>query len=183
MDRKFKKMDKQFENSSRMTKKKPRETTENPAYHQPFKFPGQYEDEETGLYYNRFRYYMPEEGIYTQRDPIGLAGGNPTVYGYVWNTLTQLDPWGLSEHRGRIQAQGVNLEKSVPWTQNNPPTVAEGLQMLDDLENQLSRAERKLRAPQIEKARSFIKNTGRAGGIDMLLLVKLFKFLAQDMKE
>ena len=32
--------------------------------------------------YNRFRYYLPDEGIYTQRDPIGLAGGNPTVYGY-----------------------------------------------------------------------------------------------------
>ncbi|MCL1923976.1 MAG: RHS repeat-associated core domain-containing protein, partial [Defluviitaleaceae bacterium] len=54
-----------------------------------------YEDEETGLYYNRFRYYMPEEGIYTQRDPIGLAGGNPTVYGYVYNTNSQIDPWGL----------------------------------------------------------------------------------------
>ena len=37
---------------------------------------------------------MPEEGIYTQRDPIGLAGGNPTVYGYVHNTLTQIDPLG-----------------------------------------------------------------------------------------
>jgi len=48
----------------------------------PFRFQGQYEDIEAGLYYNRFRYYMPDEGIYTQRDPIGLAGGNPTVYGY-----------------------------------------------------------------------------------------------------
>ena len=80
---------------ARITKKKPREVSNNPAYHQPFKFPGQYEDEETGLYYNRFRYYMPGEGIYTQRDPIGLAGGNPTVYGYVYNTLMQIDPWGL----------------------------------------------------------------------------------------
>ena len=59
------------------------------------RFPGQYEDEETGLYYNRFRYYMPDEGIYTQRDPIGLAGGNPTVYGYVWSITTQIDPFGL----------------------------------------------------------------------------------------
>ena len=50
--------------------------------HCPFIFQGQYEDIEAGLYYNRFRYYMPDEGIYTQRDPIGLNGGNPTVYGY-----------------------------------------------------------------------------------------------------
>ena len=60
-----------------------------------FRFPGQYEDEETGLCYNRFRYYMPSEGMYTQRDPIGLAGGNPTLYGYTWNSLTQVDPLGL----------------------------------------------------------------------------------------
>ena len=33
--------------------------------------------------------------MYTQRDPIGLAGGNPTVYGYVKNTLSQIDPFGL----------------------------------------------------------------------------------------
>lgn len=45
----------------------------------PFRFQGQYEDEETGLYYNRFRYYNPETGQYTQQDPIGLAGGNPTL--------------------------------------------------------------------------------------------------------
>jgi len=38
---------------------------------------------------------MPSEGMYTQRDPIGLAGGNPTTYGYVFNTLQEVDPWGL----------------------------------------------------------------------------------------
>ena len=63
----------------------------------PFRFQGQYEDEETGLYYNRFRYYDPVDGIYTQRDPIGLAGGNPTVYGYVSNPTRQIDPLGLHE--------------------------------------------------------------------------------------
>ncbi|MBQ3163107.1 MAG: AHH domain-containing protein [Lachnospiraceae bacterium] len=61
----------------------------------PFRFQGQYEDEETGLYYNRFRYYDPETGQYTQQDPIGLAGGNPTLYGYVYNTLGEIDPFGL----------------------------------------------------------------------------------------
>ena len=41
----------------------------------PFRFQGQYEDEETELYYNRFRYYDSQQGQYTQQDPIGLAGG------------------------------------------------------------------------------------------------------------
>jgi len=62
-----------------------------------FRYPGQYEDVETGLYYNRFRYYDPDMGGYTQRDPIGLSGGNPTVYGYVWSTLLEVDPWGLAQ--------------------------------------------------------------------------------------
>ena len=61
----------------------------------PFRFQGQYEDEEIGLYYNRFRYYSPEEGCYTQQDPIGLAGGNPTIYGYVCDPNWWLDPFGL----------------------------------------------------------------------------------------
>jgi len=62
-----------------------------------FRFPGQYEDSETGLYYNRFRYYTPDEGIYTQCDPIGLTGGNPSLYGYVHASHWWIDPFGLSE--------------------------------------------------------------------------------------
>ena len=70
----------------------------------PFRFQGQYEDEEVGLYYNRFRYYDPEIGQYTQQDPIGLAGGNPTLYGYVYNTLVEIDPFGLKTiYRGMIE--------------------------------------------------------------------------------
>lgn len=61
----------------------------------PFRYQGQYEDIETGLYYNRFRYYSPIEGMYTQQDPIGLAGGNPTLYGYVGDPNKYIDPLGL----------------------------------------------------------------------------------------
>ena len=61
----------------------------------PFRWPGQYEDLETGLYYNRFRYYDPEAGQYTSQDPIGLAGG-PALYGYVADPLTYIDGLGLS---------------------------------------------------------------------------------------
>ncbi|QPQ30160.1 DUF6531 domain-containing protein [Lysinibacillus sp. JNUCC 51] len=62
----------------------------------PFRYQGQYEDEETGLYYNRFRYYSPIEGTYVQQDPIGLAGNNPTLYGYTNDPNTMIDPLGLA---------------------------------------------------------------------------------------
>jgi RHS repeat-associated protein len=61
----------------------------------PFRWPGQYEDEETGLYYNRFRYYDPESGEYASQDPIGLGGG-PLLYGYVADPLGWFDPLGLA---------------------------------------------------------------------------------------
>jgi RHS repeat-associated protein len=61
----------------------------------PFRYQGQYEDAETGLYYNRFRYYSPEEGMYMSQDPIGLAGNNPTLYGYVQNVNAWVDQLGL----------------------------------------------------------------------------------------
>ena len=62
----------------------------------PWRWPGQYEDEETGLYYNRFRYYDPEAGRYISQDPIGLAGGTD-LYGYVPDSLTWTDPLGLTD--------------------------------------------------------------------------------------
>ena len=61
----------------------------------PFRWPGQYEDEETGLYYNRFRYYDPESGEYVSQDPIGLEGGI-APYRYVQDPLGQNDTFGLS---------------------------------------------------------------------------------------
>ncbi|MFL1996875.1 AHH domain-containing protein [Lysinibacillus irui] len=78
----------------------------------PFRYQGQYEDVEIGLYYNPFRYYDPEQGNYTQIDPIGLAGGNPTLYGYVYNPHIETDPYGLA------------FGKSMPasgWNYGNMP--------------------------------------------------------------
>lgn len=76
----------------------------------PFRYQGQYEDEETGLYYNRFRYYSPQMGMYISSDPIGLAGNNPTLYGYVQDVNTWLDVFGLDckvvEKASRWQGKG-----------------------------------------------------------------------------
>ncbi|MGG5508267.1 RHS repeat-associated core domain-containing protein [Myroides sp. C6-3] len=62
----------------------------------PFRQLGQYEDIELdGLYYNRFRYYDSNSGLYISKDPIGLAGNNPTFYAYVWDSNGQVDVFGL----------------------------------------------------------------------------------------
>jgi RHS repeat-associated protein len=62
----------------------------------PFRWPGQYEDSETGLYYNRFRYFDPSLGQYLNQDPAGLRGGT-ALYSYVRDTNYWIDPWGLTQ--------------------------------------------------------------------------------------
>ena len=79
----------------------------------PFRYQGQYEDEETGLYYNRFRYYAPEEGVYITQDPIGLAGNNPTFYGYVKDSNTRVDIFGLNECTKYGPNDGGKLEDDI----------------------------------------------------------------------
>ncbi|EIR7532028.1 RHS domain-containing protein, partial [Salmonella enterica subsp. enterica serovar Llandoff] len=60
----------------------------------PWRYAGQWEDEESGLYYNRFRYYDSEAVQYLTPDPIGLTGGINN-YSYVPNPLKYIDPLGL----------------------------------------------------------------------------------------
>jgi RHS repeat-associated protein len=57
------------------------------------RFQGQYEDVETGLHYNTFRYYDPEMGRFVSPDPIGIAGGF-NLYQYAPNPTGWVDPWG-----------------------------------------------------------------------------------------
>ncbi|XOK58295.1 DUF6531 domain-containing protein [Paenibacillus elgii] len=86
----------------------------------PFRYQGQYEDVESGFYYNRFRYYSPTEGMYTQQDPIGLAGGIK-LYEYVSNVNLLVDPFGLFDYKvsaqtavGDILSRGVHVNVEVP---------------------------------------------------------------------
>ncbi len=69
---------------------------ENPAHpEQLIRLPGQQYDEESGLHYNRHRYYSPGLGRYITQDPIGLEGGW-NLYNYPLNPVTKIDPRGLN---------------------------------------------------------------------------------------
>jgi RHS repeat-associated protein len=59
------------------------------------RFQGQHFDDETGLHYNRHRYYDPSSGRFVSNDPIGLAGGI-NVFQYAPNPITWIDPLGLT---------------------------------------------------------------------------------------
>jgi RHS repeat-associated protein len=63
----------------------------------PFRFPGQIEDPETGLHYNRYRTYDPETGRYLTHDPIELEGGM-NLYAYGPNPIAWIDPMGWQHH-------------------------------------------------------------------------------------
>ena len=69
-------------------------------------YAGQWQDAESGLCYNRFRYYEPETGMYLVSDPLGLLGGEQT-YRYVPNPLGYIDPLGLA--KTSVPAEKISL--------------------------------------------------------------------------
>ena len=59
-------------------------------------FAGQQVDAETGLHYNRFRYYDPTTATYTSPDPLGINPNPAAANAYVHNPHTWVDPLGLA---------------------------------------------------------------------------------------
>ncbi|MGH7259451.1 MAG: RHS repeat domain-containing protein, partial [Nitrospiraceae bacterium] len=81
---------------------------------QPYTYTGREFDAETGLYYYRARYYDPTTGRFLQKDPIGLAGMDETLYVYSLDNPTSLiDPFGLQQ-RTPAQGQSPNSQQSFP---------------------------------------------------------------------
>ena len=85
----------------------------------PFLFQGQYYDRETGLAYNRFRYYSPKMGMYVSQDPIGLAGGI-CLYNYVTDTNILIDWLGWHEVIAILDGQPVLTDKGKYSWYSNP---------------------------------------------------------------
>ncbi|MFG6668794.1 RHS repeat-associated core domain-containing protein [Halomonas sp. HNIBRBA4712] len=85
---------------------------------QPIRFQGQWHDEESGLYYNRHRYYDPQQGRYVSQDPIGLNGGT-NLYGYVTNPMGAVDPLGLFENQVQTSRGGLGFGILAPRTMSH----------------------------------------------------------------
>lgn len=83
----------------------------------PFRWPGQYEDAETGLYYNRFRYYDPEGGQYVSQDMMGMFAGL-TLYHYVSDPNILIDMYGLAPFKPKPVTEG-SVFRGV--TEGQPP--------------------------------------------------------------
>lgn len=69
----------------------------------PLRLQGQQEDADTGLHYNRYRYFDPATRQYVSSDPIGLMGGI-APYAYASNIYAEIDPLGLARGKSRKPA-------------------------------------------------------------------------------
>ena len=78
------------------------------------RFPGQYYDAETGLYYNYFRDYDPTMGRYIEADPIGISFGENHIYHYALNNaLLYFDDEGASPKKRYEKPQNPNKRKGA----------------------------------------------------------------------
>jgi len=78
----------------------------------PFLFSSEYLDSETGLVYYNYRYYSPELGRWTKRDPTAEKGG-ANVYGVVGNDpLLTWDVLGLKAWDGKNKWTKENIKKN-----------------------------------------------------------------------
>jgi RHS repeat-associated protein len=81
----------------------------------PLRLQGQYYDAETGLYYNRFRYFDPSVGKFISADPLGLDAG-PDLYRYAPSIWSWIDPLGLS-----CSSDAAKLRKNMIANRKRPP--------------------------------------------------------------
>ena len=130
---------------------------------QPIRFQGQWHDEESGLYYNRHRYYAPQQGRYISQDPIGLKGGT-NLYGYVNNPMEMVDPLGLNPRTLLTAAQAVEKVRYVWWCIGQDIVLTNSRDQLPDILEEEMEAAEQSKSSGIEQCKNE-RNSGRALGL------------------
>jgi RHS repeat-associated protein len=98
------------------------------------------ENDNTGLYYYRARYYHPRWGRFISSDPIGFAGGDANLYAYVGNNpVSNTDPSGYGPVTGGVCAAFV-----AGYTVGSFLYTMENLDSTSPLQDQLIRVNKKI---------------------------------------
>ena len=101
------------------------EQSGTPDSYTPLRLQGQYDDDEMGLCYTRFRYFEPSSGSFISADPLGLLA-RTNFFGWPVNPISGLDPFGLDWNyrlreagpggpgTGRVYYHGRASDKQTP---------------------------------------------------------------------
>ncbi|MGC1964035.1 MAG: RHS repeat-associated core domain-containing protein [Candidatus Sulfotelmatobacter sp.] len=85
----------------------------------PFQYAGRESDSETGLLFNRARYFNPSAGRFLSQDPIRYAGG-VNFYAYTRNNpVVRTDPFGYYSGSGVVGS--IYLGPDGVWQNDGPP--------------------------------------------------------------
>jgi RHS repeat-associated protein len=128
----------------------------------PLRMPGHYFDPETGLHYNRFRYYSPELGRYLQVDPLlGVSETNP--YAYTANPLRAVDVRGDCENDGASSSDDDKPKTTQGGDPAAGPPVAPPPDAPDGFPPRTARAVEAADAAQAAYAATVAGMTGKEG--------------------
>lgn len=133
-------------------------TSDNLLEQTNLRFQGQYYDKETGLHYNRYRYYEPYSARYVSKDPIGLFGGlNNSVY--VSDPNQWIDPMGLQNQKHK-NADDYNKAKGLMIASEERALKA-SLKMIEEAKTKKERIDKSLREESLKKAKEEAEKKAR----------------------
>ena len=148
-----------------------------------YRYTGREYDSGTGLYYYRNRWYDPEIGRFISEDPIGFAGGDINLYGYVWNSPYSFrDPLGNTVFGECKQGMGPKemaairgqLKKSCVSDYINSKTITQANEGI-----RFEITDRDALLATLRRDKRFIYNTGygllHAGDVGLNPFAEFFK--------